>query len=163
MGKHRREVLSKVATLYKAEKEEFSQKYRYFQLHKWEILRIVKARMLEQKLKIADLSRRLRLWIVKSKLQELLKVMWQKFDRERFMIKHRAKMFPIYLSIKSKFRKRVTRFGKTFEQRTRKNIRFSTVAIQAGCCRPILRERAKKKLLEFLQIEVIKKVLLAKF
>ena len=163
MGKHRREVLSKVACIYKAEKEEFYQKYRYFQLHKWEILRVVKDRMLKQKLQVADLSRRLRLWIVHAKLQEILTTMWQRFDRERFMIVHRAKMFPIYLRIKSKFRKRILKFGKTYEQRTRKNIRFSTMAIQAGCCRPLLRERAKKKLLEFLQDDSEKRFMIAKF
>lgn len=43
MGKHRRNLLAKVATLYKKEKEEFYEKYRYFQLHKWEILKVIKA------------------------------------------------------------------------------------------------------------------------
>ena len=42
MGKHRRELLSKVAKMYKQEKERFYEKYRLFQLHKWEILRSVK-------------------------------------------------------------------------------------------------------------------------
>ena len=51
MGKHRRQVLKQVANIYKQEKEEFHQKYRLFQLHKWEILKVIKARMLEQRIK----------------------------------------------------------------------------------------------------------------
>ena len=51
MGKHRREVLSRVAYLYQQEKEEFYQKYRVFQLHKWEILKFVKQKMLADKIK----------------------------------------------------------------------------------------------------------------
>ena len=48
---HRRKVLKTVANIYKTEKDEFYQKYRYFQLHKWDILKVVKANMLEQKIK----------------------------------------------------------------------------------------------------------------
>ena len=51
LGKNRRDLLSKVAVMYKAEKEEFLQKFRIFQLHKWEILKVVKAKMLDQKIK----------------------------------------------------------------------------------------------------------------
>ena len=46
MRGHRRDLLTKVAHLYKQEKDEFYQKYRLFQLHKWEILKVVKAQML---------------------------------------------------------------------------------------------------------------------
>lgn len=42
MNKHRRDVLKQVAVIYKQEKSEFHQKYRLFQLHKWEILKIIK-------------------------------------------------------------------------------------------------------------------------
>ena len=41
-GKHRRELLANVGDVYRKEKEEFYQKYRYFQLHKWEILKCIK-------------------------------------------------------------------------------------------------------------------------
>ena len=40
--RQRREVLAKVAEIYKKEKEEFYEKYRYFKLHKWKILKAVK-------------------------------------------------------------------------------------------------------------------------
>ena len=43
-------MLKQVATIYNKEREEFYQKYRIFQLHKWEILRIVKQKMLAQKI-----------------------------------------------------------------------------------------------------------------
>ena len=52
MNKHRRELLSTVATLYKKEKEEFNQKYRHFQMHKWEILKSVKQNLLNQKMMV---------------------------------------------------------------------------------------------------------------
>lgn len=42
LGKNRRDILSKVANIYKQEQEEFYQKYRIFQLHKWEILKVCK-------------------------------------------------------------------------------------------------------------------------
>lgn len=50
MKKHRRDVLKKVAELYKKEKEEFHQKYRLFQLHKWEILKVIKQNMIKTRL-----------------------------------------------------------------------------------------------------------------
>lgn len=64
MGKHRRELLTKVAQLYKQEREEFYQKYRLFQLHKWEILKVVKQRMLEEKIREVQRARMVRAWIV---------------------------------------------------------------------------------------------------
>ena len=76
--------------------------------------------------------------------------MWGKFERELFMIEHRRKMLPIVLRIKVRFRKRLTRMGPTFEGRLRKEIRNSSMAI-ASTCRPIVRERAKQTLLDFLR------------
>lgn len=50
MQKQRRAVLNKVAEVYQKEKEDFNAKYRYFQLHKWEILKAVKQTMFENKM-----------------------------------------------------------------------------------------------------------------
>ena len=64
MGKHRRELLTKVAQLYKQEREEFYQKYRLFQLHKWEILKVIKKRMMEQRMRDLERAKLLRAWII---------------------------------------------------------------------------------------------------
>ena len=60
------------------------------------------------------------------------------------MVMHRVKMLPIYMRIRTKFRKRIYMYGKKYEDRTRKHVRSSTIAIMAGCVRPLLRERAKQ-------------------
>ena len=72
MGKHRRELLTKVAQLYKQEREEFYQKYRLFQLHKWEILRVVKQRMLAQKIENVKRAKQLKLWIAHARLRAII-------------------------------------------------------------------------------------------
>lgn len=46
VSKHRREVLKKSADIYKHEKEELYMKFRLFQLHKWDILKTIKQKML---------------------------------------------------------------------------------------------------------------------
>ena len=48
---NRRRVLNTFAAINQAEKEEFDQKYRYFQVHKWTILKAIKENMLEYKIK----------------------------------------------------------------------------------------------------------------
>lgn len=60
-------------------------------------------------------------------------------------------MFMIYARVRANFRKRIMLYGETYKDRTRKHVRSSIVAMMAGCCRPILRERAKQTLLSFFQ------------
>ena len=163
MGKHRRELLQKVAVLYKQEREEFYQKYRIFQLHKWEILKAVKAKMLEEKLKEVAKVRQMKKWIVMATLRHTLKRQYEKFDRERDMIKIRARMLPILLLIKVGIRKRIRLYGNEYSLRERKYIRNSTTCLFAGCIRPVLRERAKQALLHFMQAQASKAFMVAKF
>ena len=65
-------MLKQVATIYNKEREELYQKYRIFQLHKWEILRIVKQKMLAQKIENVERAKQLKLWIVHSRLRIII-------------------------------------------------------------------------------------------
>ena len=163
MGKHRRELLVNVGDVYRKEREEFYQKYRYFQLHKWEILKLIKQEMLAQKVTDVQRSRMLAQWVLRERVHFIISRVFQVFDHERFMIVHRVKMMTIALRIRLKFRKRVLAYGKTYEQREQKHIKYSTAAMFAGCLRNTLRERAKKTLLNFMQMKADQSYVDAKF
>ena len=49
----------------------------------------------------------MRAWIVRAKLRHMVVRAFQLFDHERFMIMHRVKMLPIFMRIRTKFRKRI--------------------------------------------------------
>jgi SAM-dependent MidA family methyltransferase len=72
MGKHRRQFLSQVAQLYQTEKEEFYQKYRIFQLHKWEILKAIKKNMLQKKIREMEKKRWVKTWIVLMHVKQVV-------------------------------------------------------------------------------------------
>lgn len=76
---HRRKVLKTVANAYKTEKEDFYQKYRVFQLHKWEILKCIKAKLLEQKIKEVEKANMLRKWINQATLRVIINMAYGKF------------------------------------------------------------------------------------
>lgn len=82
-------------------------------------------------------------WLVMSKLRFYVQRTFERFDRERFMIAHRKKMIPIFMRIRTKLRKRVTLYGKTYKERERKYVRDSTACIFGGCVRTLIREKAK--------------------
>ena len=129
--------------MYKQEKEQFYEKYRLFQLHKWEILRSVKEVMFQQKLQQVQRRKQMRRWLVMSKLRFYVQRTFERFDRERYMIAHRKKMIPIFIRIKTKLRKRVLLYGKDHKERQRKYIKDSTACIFGGCVRTLIREKAK--------------------
>ena len=163
MGKHRRELLGKVANLYKQEKQEFYQKYRLFQLHKWEILRSVKESMLEHKIKQIQRQKQMRRWLVLMMLRHYIQRTFERFDRERFIIMHRKKMIPIFMRIRTKLRKRVLLYGDNYVDRERKYVKDSTICIFGGCARTILRERAKSTMLSFIRKMALRTFVLARF
>ena len=66
-GKNRRELLCKVAAIYKKEKDDFYGKYRYFQSNKWKFLRAVKQNMLEEKIFKMQKKKRMAEWVVWAK------------------------------------------------------------------------------------------------
>lgn len=151
-----------MATLYKKEREQFNEKYRYFQLHKWEILKGIKQNLLEQKLKEVEKRRMVRQWLTIMELRNRLVRTFQVFDRERFLIARRAKMLPIYLHIKVRLRKQVLHFGPKYPLREQRYVKFSSMGLHCFL-RPILRERAKAELTNFLRLNFEKSVILAKF
>ena len=163
MQKHRRQVLGKVATLYKNEKEVFFQKYRIFQLHKWEILKQVKQRMLEQKIKEVTFRQRLRQWMILMTQRDMIKRFFEVFDRQRFFEKRRVKMMFIMMRIKMKIRKSIFNFGKHYEDREKVYVKDSAIAIFGGLIRPTIRERAKRTLINHLSQERTTAILRAKF
>ena len=153
-----------MATIYNKEREDFYQKYRIFQLHKWEILKVVKQRMLEEKIKEVQRARMVRAWIVHAAVRRTVQRVFEVFDRERFMIAHRKKMMPIIFRIRRRLRKRVLQYGGPLEERLRRrDVRGSNAALMAGCLRPVLRERAKHTLLAFLQGGADRAFMAAKF
>lgn len=91
-----------------------------------------------------------------------LKGIFQKFDRERFLIERRAKMLPIYLLIKVRIRKPILRYGPDTQTRAPRQARLSTLGLH-GFMRPVLRERAKKEMVNFLRLNFDKSLALAKF
>ena len=145
-------MLKEVASLYNKEREEFYQKYRIFQLHKWEILRVVKQRMLAQKIENVKRAKQLKLIIAYATLRSALKRCWEVFDRERFMIEHRRKMFPVITRIRIKLRKAVFHYGRQIKERHRKrDLRDTNMVLFGGHMRTLLRERAKMLIADFLE------------
>ena len=76
--------------------------------------------MLEEKLKEVAKVRQMKSWIVMATLRHTLKKQYEKFDRERFMIKLRGRMLPILLLIKVRIRKRIRLYGNEYKMRERK-------------------------------------------
>ena len=163
MRGHRRDLLTKVAHLYKQEKDEFYQKYRLFQLHKWEILKVVKAQMLAQKIKENAIRNHAKQWIIQAFSRKFVVDFYGRFDRERDMVEIRRRMLLIAMRIKMKLRKRIKVYGSTYEDRERKFIRNSITSLPASCFRPVIRERAKRTLIEFFQMKAGRELMIAKF
>ena len=90
-------------------------------------------------------------WIVMATLRHAIRRHYERFDRERSMIKIRGKMLPILLLIKVRIRKRIRNYGNVYRERERKYFRDATNCMYGGCLRAILRERSKQVLLAFLQ------------
>lgn len=78
------------------------------------------------------------------------------------MIRHRRKMLPILLRIKVGFRKRIKLYGAPYADRERKYVRDTAASVFGGLLRPIIRERAKKTIKNFLQETARKSVMLAR-
>ena len=76
------------------------------------------------------------------------------------MIAHRKKMFPIYIMIRTQFRRRIKRQGPTFEERIDRQISYSANAITT-IQRPLLREQAKATIYGYLEMAWEKQVCLA--
>ena len=119
--------------------------------------------MLEEKLKEVARVRLMKKWIVMATLRHSIKRFYERFDRERSMIKIRGKMLPILLLIKVRIRKRIRQYGNEYKERERKYFRDSTNCLYGGCLRTILRERAKQVLLAFLQKQASTAFIIAKF
>lgn len=65
------------------ENEEFYLKYRYFQLHKWEILKQIKKQMLESKNAEIRHMKMMEEWIIRATMQQAIRRCFQRFDRNR--------------------------------------------------------------------------------
>lgn len=150
MMRHRREVLTKVAKVFQQEKSEFYQKYRIFQLHKWEILKVVKQQMLQKKLAEVKKANQLKHWIVLAHLRYHTMRAFQIFDRERFLINHRRMMLPIVQMIKIRIKRRMKAYGANFDTRISRKLKSAT-SFQSLMVRSTVRERAKQTLMDFLQ------------
>jgi len=119
--------------------------------------------MIDAKMKEMEMARILKVWIVHSILRHIMIRTYEIFDHERFMKEHRVKMLPIFIRIKSRFRKRVFGYGKPYEVRIRKQVRDVQSIMFGTCLRLTLRERAKKTIKDYCQSTYDKTVLLAKF
>ena len=103
-------------------------------------------------------------WITLATARFWMQRIFEIFDHERFMIAHRRKMFPVFLRIRTKFRRRILRFGKnSYEVRQRKYIRDSITTGFGNMLRGTIRERAKQEVMDFCTIHYEKAVLMAKF
>ena len=85
--------------------------------------------MIEQRMRDLERAKLMKAWIVQATLRHMIVRTFQIFDHERFMRVHRIKMLPIFMRIRTKFRKRIFGYGKPYEVRERKQIRdVQTVA-----------------------------------
>jgi len=76
--------------------------------------------MLNQRLKDKQEAKQFKKWIILATMRHWIVRLFEIFDHERFMIAHRRRMLPIFLRIRTKFRKRVLVYGRPYELRLRK-------------------------------------------
>ena len=124
---------------------------------------MIKQRMLEQRIRDLERAKLMREWIILATLRHWVLRIYEIFDHERFMIAHRMRMFPVFLRIRTKMRKRIFAYGKPYEVRERKYVRDSIGFAFGNVLRATNRERAKGTVMDLLTLNHEKAVLVAKF
>ena len=124
---------------------------------------MIKQRMLEQRIRDLERAKLMREWIILATARHWVLRIYEIFDHERFMIAHRMRMFPVFLRIRTKMRKRIFGYGKPYEVRERKYVRDSLTFAFGNVLRATNRERAKGTIMDLLCLNYEKAVLVAKF
>ena len=119
--------------------------------------------MLEQRIRDLERAKLMREWIILATARHWVLRIYEIFDHERFMIAHRMRMFPVFLRIRTKMRKRIFGYGKPYEVRERKYVRDSLTFAFGNVLRATNRERAKGTIMDLLCLNYEKAVLVAKF
>jgi hypothetical protein len=131
---------------------DFYQKYKLFQLHKWEILKTFKQKLFENAIKRRTGHRGLKKMLQWAIVHREIKKLWNRFDRDR-MIKRVMKKFVMKFWLYAlRFRRKIKRYGPTFEQR---NHRMVQCHLNSTCLIVDLsKERAKNMMKDFLSVRV---------
>ena len=124
---------------------------------------MIKQRMLEQRIRDLERAKQMREWIIMATLRHWVVRIYEIFDHERFLIAHRMRMFPVFLRIRTKMRKRIFAYGKPYEVRERKYVRDSISTMFGNTLRGTIRERAKMQILGYCNMHYEKAFMVAKF
>ena len=123
---------------------EFDAKYRYFLLHKWEILKAIKERELKRKIKRNTARKFARTWIILQAFKYHITRSWQIFDRHKQVKEILSKKMFTILRVKIKMKMILKKRGKDCDTRLKRTIRNSLSTMGGSVYRVNHRERAKE-------------------
>ena len=123
---------------------EFDAKYRYFLLHKWEILKAIKERELKRKIKRNTARKFARTWIILQAFKHHVTRSWQIFDRHKHVKEILAKKMFTILRVKIKMKMILQKRGKDVDTRMKRTLRNSITTCGGTIFRVMHRERAKE-------------------
>ena len=131
------------AEINKEVNSEFSAKYRYFLLHKWEILKAIKEKELKRKIKRNTARRFARNWIVLQAFKYHITRTWQIFNRHKDVKEILSKKMFTVLRVKIRMKLILMKRGKDLNTRMKRTIRNSLATMGGAVFRVNHRERAK--------------------